>query len=717
MRLHLSHTLAFAALAALASACQKDLLVTRSHTHRKPVAKRADDQWPPVLSEQETIIVNAFDNVTIDEWSDYYGHQVKLAGLGREAAEWTAEQWTKNGFDAHLNEYHVYLSYPVHASLQITYPNGTTEDVRLDEDVLDEDDVTGREDNQPTFHGYSASGNVTAEYVYVGRGSRADFDRLVELGVELEGKIALARYGGILRGLKVKNAQDHGMVGAVIFSDPADDGNQTVARGYEAYPNGPARNPSAVQKGTVLFLPFGTGDPTTPGYPSHEGVDRADISHVTPRIPSIPISYASAEPLLRALDGFGLSADQVNRTIWAGALEAEYSTGPAPGVTLHLDNLSEGKITPVWNVIGHINGTNPDETIVIGNHRDTWMIGGNGDPNSGSAVLVELTKVFKNLLERGWKPKRNIVLASWDAEEYGMIGSTEWVEDHIDWLTETAVAYLNIDVAVSGPRPNLATTPELHTIATDMFKKVIHPNFGGYNISLYDAWEEASGGLVEALGGGSDYTSFLHKGISSLDIGSSGGPGDPIWHYHSNYDTYHWMANFGDPGFHVHAAVGQYLALLAFHLADDEVLPLDLPNYAAELGSYLEDLESYVESEGAELDLSELSDAIAVFAARAAEVKELERLAVATDNADLVTVVNHKYRDFQRGFVSQGGLPDREFYKHVVTAPGLDTGYAAVLFPGIAEGVQYGGGNLTTAEEWVSKTARGILRAADIIKT
>ncbi|KAK2041439.1 PA domain-containing protein [Colletotrichum somersetense] len=701
----------------LVLACQRDLVLERGHTHRQPITKRADDQWPPVLSEQETILVNAFDNLTIDEWSDYYGHQVKLAGLGKEAAQWTADQWTKNGVNAHLSEYYVYLSYPVHAHLEIAYANGTTSPVKLDEDVLKEDDVTGRVDNQPTFHGYSASGNVTGEYVYVGRGSQADFNRLVDLGVELKGKIALVRYGGLLRGIKVKNAQDHGMIGAVIFTDPGDDGNQTVANGYEAYPNGPARNPSAVQKGTVLVFSSHPGDPTTPGYPSHEGVERADISPVMPKIPSIPISYASAEPLLQALNGFGVSAKQVNRTNWSGALKADYSSGPAPGVTLHLDNLMEDKITPIWNVIGHINGTNADETIVIGNHRDTWMIGGNGDPNSGSAIMVELTKVFNTLVSKGWKPKRNIVFASWDAEEYGLLGSTEWIEDNINSLTETAVAYLNVDVGVSGPRPALGTTPELQTIGTELFKKVIHPNFGGFNMSLYDAWQEASGGLVEALGSGSDYAGFLHKGISSLDITSGGGVTDPIWHYHSNYDTYHWMANFGDPGFHMHAAIGQYLALLAFHLADDEVLPFDLPNYATELRAYLKDLTEFAKSEGAVIDLSELSNAIDVFDASAEQVKALEQLAVTMNDTHLITVVNHKYRDFQRGFISQGGLPGREFYKHVVTAPGIDTGYGAVLFPGITEGIQYGKGNLTVAKEWVSKTARGILRAAEIIRT
>lgn len=271
---------------------------------------------------------------------------------------------------------------------------------------------------------------------------------------------------------------------------------------------------------------------------------------------------------------------------------------------------------------------------------------------------------------------------------------------------------------MSGPRPNLATTPELHTLATETMKKVIHPNFGGFNQSLYDAWYNASGGTVGVLGSGSDYTPFLHRGINSLDVGSSGGPTDPIWHYHSNYDTYHWMATFGDPGFHVHASQGQYLALLAYHLASDDVLPIDTQNYAVELRAYYDDLSEYAEEQGADLDLSELDEAIETFAAAADEVKRLEQLAVALGDDDLKTVVNHKYRDFQRGFISQGGLPDREFYKHVATAPGLDTGYAAVTFPGIHEGVQYAeDGDFELAQEWVGKTARGIVVAASILKT
>lgn len=249
-------------------------------------------------------------------------------------------------------------------------------------------------------------------------------------------------------------------------------------------------------------------------------------------------------------------------------------------------------------------------------------------------------------------------------------------------------------------------------------KKVIHPNFGGFNQSLYDAWYNVSGGTVGVLGSGSDYTPFLHRGINSLDVGSSGGPTDPIWHYHSNYDTYHWMATFGDPGFHVHASQGQYLALLAYHLSSDDVLPIDTQNYAVELRAYYDDLSEYAEEQGADLDLSELDEAIETFKKAADEVKTLEGLAVSLGDEVLKTVVNHKYRDFQRGFISQGGLPDREFYKHVATAPGLDTGYAAVTFPGIHEGVQYAeDGDFEVAQEWVGKTAKGIVAAANILKT
>ncbi|KAI1444501.1 glutamate carboxypeptidase [Annulohypoxylon stygium] len=680
----------------------------RSHSH---LIEKRDTPLTP-LSPQEATLVGAVSNTTISEWSYYYTHGAHLAGKNLSMAEWTADRWQESGWNSSIVSYDVYLNYPVNKSLSLTYSNGTIFQPNLEEDVLDEDETTSYPNRIPTFHGYSASGNAEAEFVYVGRGQQVDFDRLNELGVSLEGKVAIAKYGGPFRGLKVKNAQDNGMIGVVIFTDTSDDGNITEANGYVAYPDGPARNPSAVQRGSVQFLSTYPGDPTTPGYPSRNDSPRADPSPVLPRIPSIPISYVNAIPILAALEGQGTPGTEVNRTGWVGALNVSYSTGPAPGTTISMSNFMEDEITPIWDAIGIINGTIADETIVIGNHRDAWIIGGAADPNSGTAIIVELAKAFGTLLSQGWKPKRNIVLASWDGEEYGLLGSTEWVEEYVPWLTGTAVSYLNIDVGASGPWPYIEATPELHTVATDVMKKV---SWMDTNRTMYDIWLEYTEGYVGVLGSGSDYTSFVHNGIGSIDMGAGGGATDPIYHYHSNFDSYHWMTTFGDPDFLAHKSMAQYLSLLAYNLADQDVIQFDLPNYATQLEKYYDDLISTIDSNSQNLDTSILQDAIEEFKTGATEVQAAAEQAIATNDSGLMTLVNHKYRDFQRGFVSQGGLPNREFYKHLVFAPGLDTGYAATTFPGITEAVE--AGNASLATEFVQKTADAILVAANIIKT
>ncbi|OTA93840.1 hypothetical protein M434DRAFT_72309 [Hypoxylon sp. CO27-5] len=675
------------------------------------LAKKQDTPLSP-LNPEETILVDSISNTTIAQWSYYYTHGAHLAGKNLSMAEWTAERWRESGWNSSIVSYDVYLNYPVNKSLSLTYSNGSIFQPPLEEAVLSEDETTGYPNRIPTFHGYSASGSADAEFVYIGRGQQVDFDRLVELGVPLEGKIAISKYGGPFRGLKVKNAQDNGMVGVIIFTDTADDGDITEANGYAPYPEGPARNPSSVQRGSVEFLSTYPGDPTTPGYPSKEGSPRADYSQVVPYIPSIPISYVNAIPILAALDGHGTTGVEVNRTGWVGALNVSYSTGPAPDTTISMSNLMEDTITPIWNSIGIINGTIGDETIVIGNHRDAWIIGGAADPNSGTAIVVELAKAFGKLLSQGWKPKRNIVLGSWDGEEYGMIGSTEWVEEYVPWLTETAVSYLNIDIGASGAWPYFSASPELHTIASEVMKKI---SWMETNRTMYDIWFEYTQGSIGVLGSGSDFTAFLHKGIGCLDVGAGGSSTDPIYHYHSNFDSYHWMSTFGDPGFLAHKSMSQYLTLLVYNLSDGDVIQFDLPNYGTQLDKYYEDLLATIDSTSQTLDTSPLRNAIDEFKAGAADVQSLEDEAVATNNSELFTLVNHKYRDFQRGFVSQGGLPNREFYRHLIFAPGLDTGYEAVTFPGITEAVE--AGNESLAAEFVQKTADAILVATNIIKT
>jgi N-acetylated-alpha-linked acidic dipeptidase len=613
----------------------------------------------------------------------------------------------------------VFLNYPVSHSLSLSLPNGTTYTPSLAEDVLDEDDTTSYPNRVPTFHGYSFTGNASAEYVYVGRGQKVDFDRLKDLGVPLAGKIALSRYGGPFRGLKVKNAQENGMIGAVLFIDPADDGNITEANGYAAYPDGPARNPSSSQRGSVQFLSIYPGDPTTPGYPSKEDSPRADISNVTPRIPSLPISWKEAVPLLAALDGYGTPGEEVNRTRWIGALNVSYSTGPAPGATISMSNVMNDTYTPIWNTIGIINGTSQDEVILIGNHRDAWIVGGAADPNSGSAIMLELSKAFGALLRTGWKPRRTIVLCSWDAEEYGLVGSTEWVEEYIPWLTRAAVSYLNIDIGAAGPIPELSATPDLHEIALATMKKVLYslPEDNTTTTTLYDVWQNNTPGEIGILGSGSDFTTFLHRGISAIDMGSLPSDTSAIYHYHSNFDSYHWMSTYGDPGFVAHKAQGQYLSLLAYHLAHDELLPLDVNTYAAELRFYYEALNETVIAfdAAATVDLAPLNDAVDAFDSAAFAFMDALTSARSSSSPDpaLVQLLNGKLRDFQRAFTSQGGLPGREFYRHVVFAPGLDTGYAPVVFPGITE--QLVAGDLALAEEWAGKTSRGVREAAAIL--
>jgi N-acetylated-alpha-linked acidic dipeptidase len=727
-------TLWLAAAASIAQACFRELEF--SVLEQQPILPRRDDvAFPPVLDNHESILVNSFDNTSIATWSYYYTHGYHVAGSNRTMAQWTADRWNENGFTASLTEYcmldliidvrnilfltltDVFLNYPVSHSLSLSLPNGTKYTPALMEDVLAEDETTSYPNRVPTFHGYSFTGDASAEYVYVGRGQQIDFKRLKSLGVPLEGKIALSRYGGPFRGLKVKNAQENGMIGAVLFLDPGDDGNITEAKGYAPYPEGPARNPSSVQRGSVQFLSIYPGDPTTPGYPSKKDSPRASRELVTPHIPSLPISWADAVPLLAALDGYGTPGKEVNRTNWVGALNVTYSTGPAPGATMSMSNVMNDTYSSIWDTIGIINGTSQDEVIIIGNHRDAWIVGGAADPNSGSSIMVELSKAFGALLKTGWKPKRTIVLCSWDAEEYGLVGSVEWVEEYIPWLTEAAVSYLNIDIATAGPIPDISATPDLHDIAINTMKKVIYP-FRGKTGTLYDAWYSIFKGEVGVLGSGSDYTSFLHRGISSIDMGAVPGPDDPVYHYHSNYDSYHWMNKFGDPGYVTHKAIGQYLTLLAYHLVNDEIIPYNVNTFTNEMRKYLEALNKTVTTNNAaaEVDISPLEDAIDTFnASAAAFMSTLLSASSSTQpaSADLITTLNHKLRSFQRGFTSQGGLPDREFYRHVVFAPGLDTGYAPVTFPGVTEQVE--SGNLPLAEEWVGRTAKGILRAAEVL--
>ncbi|KAF1831839.1 N-acetylated-alpha-linked acidic dipeptidase 2 [Decorospora gaudefroyi] len=707
-----------AAAAAAVHACDKEhhFRHHERHLHVQQPRSQLDDigaskrVFPPALTAHERVLIDSFDNTTVASWSRYYTHKRNLAGESDIVPKWTAERWGEYGFETRLDSYYVYLDYPVHQSLALHYGNGSMWEASLEEEVLEEDETTGYSDRVPAFHGYSGSGNVSAEYVYVGRGSQQDFHRLQSLGITLAGKIALAKYGGPFRGLKVKNAQAVGMIGAILFTDPGDD-KTMIPPTYPTYPHGPARNPTSIQRGSVVDLSAYPGDPTTPGYPSKEGSERADTGTI-PRIPSLPLSWVEARPLLVALNGCGVDAETVGRSNWVGGIEGvEYSSGPS-GARVSMRNMMRGEMKWIHNTVGIVNGTDGDEVVIVGNHHDAWMIGGAADPHSGSAILVETARAIGALLKTGWKPKRTIVLCSWDAEEYGLVGSTEWVEEYIPWLKDSVVSYLNIDVGVAGTIPDFGASPDLHALTTATAQKVIWPH--GNNRTVYDAWEEKAG-EIDGLGAQSDYAAFVHRaGIASIDMGTTRAPTDPIYHSHSNFDSFHWMTTFADPGFVMHKSIGQFLTLMLFHLVDDEVLPLEPANYGVEMRAWFQELEQLVSEANATADvqLSALDDAVSVFEDSAREFNGQRAMA---NSSAALRAVNHKARDFGRAFIGQGGLPGRDFFQHLIFAPGIDTGYRPVMFPGVTE--QVAAGKLALAQEYVGKTAKAVLAAASILRS
>ncbi len=384
-------------------------------------------------------------------------------------ADFVLARFKEFGLDATMTRYDVFLNHPKSVSLKLTAPVELELSLREDPYDVDKDSTTSG--MFPAFHGYGASGKAAGQVVYVNYGSPADFERLRGMGISVEGKVTLVRYGGAFRGLKVKESQDRGAVGVLIFSDPADDG---YMRG-DVYPDGPMRPPSAIQRGSVQFLSIQPGDPSTPGgAPSIAGakrITREQMANV-PKIPSLPISYREAEKILRRLGGPRVPDD------WQGGLPFPYHIGPG-AATVAMDVQMDEGLKPIYNVVATIKGNvEPEKLIVLGNHRDAWTHGA-VDPNSGTAAMLEMARGFGAAIKSGWTPKRTIQIASWDAEEYGLVGSTEWAEEHAANLQKNAVAYINCDVAVTGPNLGLGGVPSLAALALEAAADVPDPRRGG----------------------------------------------------------------------------------------------------------------------------------------------------------------------------------------------------------------------------------------------
>ncbi|KAF1364194.1 Zn-dependent exopeptidase [Lizonia empirigonia] len=700
-----------------------DLPAVFQRAHSKKIAEAWSRRTSLEYDDLQTILLKTPDADKAREWSEYYTSGPHLAGKNLSQALWTKELWQEFGIESIIVDYDVYINYPKGHRLALLEKDSVKFEACLEENVLKQDKASQSADRIPTFHGYSASGNVTGGYVFVNYGTYQDFKDLKAAKVDLKGKIALAKYGGVFRGLKVKRAQEFGMIGVVIYSDPGDDGEITEKNGYDAYPDGPAREPSS----------FAPGDPTTPGYPSKPGAPRLPVDHAIPSIPSLPISFEDALPLLKALNGHGPKAASFSKSWHGGGLDykgVEYNIGPSPDdLTLNLVNEQEYVTTPLWNVIGVINGTIPDEVVVLGNHRDAWIAGGAGDPNSGSAAFNEVIRSFGLALQAGWKPLRTIVLASWDGEEYGLVGSTEWVEEYLPWLAGSAVAYLNVDVGARGPEYKLSAAPLLSKVVQEVLPLVKSPNQTVAGQSVFDTWDKH----IATMGSGSDFTAFQDfAGIPSIDMGFGEGPFSAIYHYHSNYDSFDWMSRFGDPGFHYHVTIARIWALVAAKLVETPVLQLSATDYATGLEKYIASVKQKAKESQFAVDenvffpldhaAAHFKFASAIHDGIAAQLLEdyynddvpwwkpwlRLRLLLAIRNA------NTKYKLLERQFLFPEGLDDRPWFKHIVFAPGKWTGYAGATFPGIVEGVDEE--DDAKVRKWVGIATRVIDGAADFLE-
>ena len=615
-----------------------------------------------------------------------------------KTALYVAEKFKAAGLHTEIQEFRVWLNKPAKIEIEAFDAKGkklmsgpTPEHV--DPKAYGGDPFQNDPRILPAFNGSSASGDVTAEVVYANYGALEDFKKLASLGISVKGKIVLVRYGQNFRGVKAYIAQQYGAAGVLIYSDPADDG---YARG-DMYPRGPYRPASGVQRGSVQFLPIYAGDPETPGIAATP--DLPDSQRVTdpakmnqPSIPVNPLSYLDASPILEALDG-----PETPRA-WQGALPFTYHLGGTGAVKVHMDLVQDYKLRTIWDVVGTIDGTDPDQKddwVVAGNHRDAWVFGA-VDPNSGTAAMLEAVHGLGDLLKQGWKPKRRIVIASWDAEEEGLMGSTEWVEMHTKELAH-AVAYFNTDVGVAGPDFDASAVPSLQEFVRDVTREVPSPKGG----TVYEQWKLSqetsprhrgpavdgdvpSGDAVRVgdLGSGSDFTPFIqHLGVPSTDIGSSGSYGV----YHSVFDNYNWFIKFADPTFVYEQQQARVFGLEILHMADTDVLPYDYRLYGKDIEGYVAEAEKRATTAKMKVDFSAASAAARRFEAAGESVYKLQSSAATGTNA---AKLNAALRDAETALLNQAGLPHRPWYKHTIYDPGEYTGYAAVVIPGVNEGIE-----------------------------
>jgi len=611
-----------------------------------------------------------------------------------QLADFVAETWRKQGWeDVTLRRYDVLHSRPRSVSLEMIAPVQFTASVR--EDAYDVDPDTKNPAVSGAYFGYSASGDVTAELVYAHSGNPEDYDLLRKNGISVKGKIVLVRYSNpySYRGFKALTAEREGAAALLIYSDPAEDGS---TRG-KVYPDGPWGPESHIQRGAITYDYIVPGDPTTPGWASVPGAKHIapEEARSLPKIPALPLSWRDAKPLLENMNGHAAPKD------WQGALPITYRfTGR---VKVHVKIDMDASMQPYTVVEARIRGSElPDEWVLLGNHRDAWAFGG-VDPSSGTASMMELTRSLGELKQRGIRPRRTIVVCSWDGEEYALTGSTEWGEQFADDLKKKLVAYLNVDESVAGAATTagsegLSFSPSavgsLAPMLVQASKEVRAPS----GKSLYEAWRATAmrdlktssppldSALVETrIGSGSDHTVFLnHLGRPVINLGFTGDYGV----YHSMYDDHYWMAHIGDPSFEYHIALTRIWGVVALRLANADLLPFDFGFNAAALEQFLSELERKNKIEPRRLSLKRLHGRILEFEKAGGALREtLARdLPSATASAGKVQHLNEQLLQVESNWLDPAGIPGRPWFQHLLYSSRYT--YAHLEFPGLTEAVE-----------------------------
>ncbi|KAK6821901.1 hypothetical protein PG987_014726 [Apiospora arundinis] len=676
------------------------------------------------MFDPESVRIHVQTAISTGRMRDTLEHFTRYAHIAGTEGDYALAMDVHNAFvksgleDVRSEEYYVYLNYPK--------PDGRAVEI-MDEDgkkakwsaKLEEDDTHGATAGRQTlaFHGHSKSGDVRGPLIYANYGSREDFQKLKDKGIETKGAIALVRYYGTQgdRALKIKAAELAGFAGCIIYSDPADDG---FVKGDTA-PEGRFMPKDGVQRGGVSLMSWVVGDVLTPGWASTKGQPRMTPTQTKGlvQIPSLPLSWRDAQVLLQHIQGFGEPCSDD----WRGGVpDVEWWSGNASSPIIRLKNeQDENEQQPIWNIYGKIIGIEQNEkSIIIGSHRDAWGFGAT-HPGSGQAVFLEVARVFGDLLARGWRPLRTIEFMSWDAEEYNLIGSTEYVENNLEALRADAFAYVNLDTAVTGSTFAAAGSPMFKAVLPKVLERVYDPK---QNASLRMLWEEKRARL-EGLGAGSDYVAFQDiAGTSSLDIRFEG----DRFPYHSSYDNFDWMTRVGDPEFVYHGLLGQVLSLLILELADKPVLPFDVGAYARAMGRYLSDLWKFCEAKGVKLDFAPIKKAIdevenAVMQAQLWAIKWEEDVTNANGwepaaLGRLRTAYNSRMAAFETALLDLeygGGIPNRTQFVHTIFGPQLWSGYDEAYFPAIRDAVD--SGDMELAQNITDKTGRIISEAAKVL--